>query len=246
MDSSWHEYPIVVVDFETTGPDPEACQPVQVAAVRFEGGAVVAKRALLVKPGEPIPAEATEVHGITDEMVAGASFPGPALEELADIVNGAVPCGYNGQTFDRVIWDRFASSLGDVWIDPLVVVRGVDKHVPGAGKYRLANVCKRWGVALDNAHDALADAEATGLLLFSDRMRERLGNMTLRKLLESQEHRRREQDEEFSRYLVRRNRDRADAVWSAAYGSSFATHGDADLARATANLARESMLEVTR
>lgn len=34
----WHSLPIVVIDSETTGPDPDTCMPVELAVVRFEGG----------------------------------------------------------------------------------------------------------------------------------------------------------------------------------------------------------------
>ena len=52
-------------------------KPVQVALVRFEAGKPVATASSLLQPGIPIPAEATGIHGVTDEMVKGA----PTVEE---------------------------------------------------------------------------------------------------------------------------------------------------------------------
>lgn len=54
----------------------------------------------LINPGVPIPAEATEVHGITDEMVKDApAFPaiGQMLQDAAD---AGVLVTFNGRRFD--------------------------------------------------------------------------------------------------------------------------------------------------
>ena len=75
----WNEQPVVVLDFETTGPDPKTCEPLEVAAARFEGGRCVAEYQTLLSPVEPIPPEATAIHGITDEMVDGQ----PTLADVA-------------------------------------------------------------------------------------------------------------------------------------------------------------------
>src|SRR3972149_4178140 len=65
----WSELNIACIDFETTGPDPKTCEPVELAVVRFEGGEVVSRYSTLIEPDAAIPPEATAIHGITDEMV---------------------------------------------------------------------------------------------------------------------------------------------------------------------------------
>ncbi len=63
---------IVVLDTETTGRGPEA-DVVEIAWVTIDDEMeVIDEVATLIDPGRPIPAAATEVHGITDAMVAGA------------------------------------------------------------------------------------------------------------------------------------------------------------------------------
>ncbi len=57
----------VVLDTETTGLD--AAFPVEVSVLAVDGTVLPDT---LVDPGMPIPAAATAIHGITDEMVAGA------------------------------------------------------------------------------------------------------------------------------------------------------------------------------
>lgn len=59
----------------------------------------------LINPGVPIPAEATAVHGITDEMVKDApAFPavGQMLQEAADV---GVLVSFNGRRFDTPLLD---------------------------------------------------------------------------------------------------------------------------------------------
>jgi len=60
-------------DTETTGFSPKSDRLVEIGAVRFRGdGEILAATNWLVNPGIPIPFYATEVHGITTEMVTNA------------------------------------------------------------------------------------------------------------------------------------------------------------------------------
>ena len=69
-----------VFDCETTGTTPELDEIVSLAAVRLDtAGVETARYASLVRPSRSIPAEATAVHGITDEDVVTA----PPFGEIA-------------------------------------------------------------------------------------------------------------------------------------------------------------------
>ena len=67
-----------IVDTETTGTDPAIDKVIELAVVVFEYcwesgvvGRVLDRYDGLEDPGQPIPAESTAIHGITDAMVAG-------------------------------------------------------------------------------------------------------------------------------------------------------------------------------
>lgn len=212
----WWAQKIVVIDFETTGVDPATCMPVEIACARVEGGKVVARHSQLIDPGCPIPAEAGAIHGITDEMVKDADEPSAAIRNALMMVDGydCVPCGYNGQSYDRVVLHRFAGEDDprDIdmarqtqwpWIDPLVVIRIVDKFIGGKGRHKLANVCARRRIEIKNAHRALADVEATAALLFHADLRKAYGDMTVLELLRRQLGHAEQQEREFQAWLAK-------------------------------------------
>jgi DNA polymerase-3 subunit epsilon len=168
----WVELPWVVLDTETTGLDTKRAGVCQLAAVRFEGGREVDRFVTFCKPPGPIPAAASAVHGITDAVVEAYGPVEAYGGELARVARGALPVAYNA-AFDRRMLHRFfhgpdvpAWSMG-TWVDPLVIVRDVERVQEGKGYYRLETTCRRWGVEMGQAHDAGADAEATGRLLWA-------------------------------------------------------------------------------
>jgi DNA polymerase-3 subunit epsilon len=206
----WHELPIVVIDVETTGIGDDA-RVVDVAAVRFEAGLPVARFSSLVNPGVPIPAEATAVHGVTDEMVAGAPILADALNDGSwlRVCKWAVPCAYNAPFDRRFIEPELVSSRAlDItypvvdtdlsWIDPLVLVKHFDRYEKGKGRHKLEAACLRHGVEMTGAHRAEADALACGGLLWA--FKPKLGNVSAATLIRRCDERRVEQEADYQRW----------------------------------------------
>lgn len=166
---AWEEVPIVVIDVETTGVVPGVDAAVQVALVRFEKRKVVGRFSALVNPKRTIPMGATAIHGVTDKDVKSA----PSIDALFalvssahEILDGAQPAAYNAPFDQRFVPARVFDDWTWPWLDPLVAVRAVDRFVRGEGRHKLSAACARRGIALEKAHDAAADAEATGHLLY--------------------------------------------------------------------------------
>lgn len=163
------ELPIVCVDTETTGRDSGTDRIVEIACVRWENGAVVRRDNWLVNPGVPIPKEAFDVHGISNDDVRDAkSFSGIAREVL-QALSGAVPMAYNAP-FDRSFLLAELSRAevempepppacrrGVDWFDPLTWAREIQKYEKGKS---LGDVCGRLGIEMAQAHRASDDAEA--------------------------------------------------------------------------------------
>lgn len=81
----------VVLDTETTGLGPDA-QVCQIAVIDQDGQVLLDT---LVKPTIPIPADATAIHGITNDMVAGAPGMADVIGKLADAIQGKDLIIYN-------------------------------------------------------------------------------------------------------------------------------------------------------
>ncbi|WP_234444721.1 exonuclease domain-containing protein [Streptomyces sp. NRRL F-525] len=84
---------VVVLDTETTGLHGEA-RIVEIG-VLSSGGEVLLDT--LLNPGEPIPADATELHGITDSMVSSAPVFGDVLVRLGELLGGKRVLIYNDE-----------------------------------------------------------------------------------------------------------------------------------------------------
>ncbi|MEU3187435.1 3'-5' exonuclease [Streptomyces sp. NPDC006923] len=172
----WYEGPLAAFDTETTGVDVEEDRIVSAALV-VQDMAGVRPRVTrwLIDPGVPVPAAATEIHGLTDDFLhRNGRWPAPAVEEmaraLADQCAAGRPLVVMNAPFDLTILDRelrrhrassLARSLESV---PLCVLdpRVLDKHLDRyrKGRRTLTDLCAHYGIELDGAHDAAVDAVA--------------------------------------------------------------------------------------
>ncbi len=168
-DTPFSRLPLVSIDTETTGRDADTDRIVEVACVFWKEGELAGERSWLINPERPIPKEAFDVHGISDEQVSGQpNFAGVAAEIL-EAVGDCVPLAYNAE-FDRRFllaeMERAGALQGDLppmvrrkteWIDPLVWARELQAHERSRA---LGDVCARLGIELTQAHRATFDAEA--------------------------------------------------------------------------------------
>lgn len=161
--------PVAVFDFETTGPDPRTCEPVQVAVVHCLLGDSEPEVVFntLIQPGCPIPEGAQAVHGISDAMVADAPGFAEVLPALLAQFEGRALVAFN-LPFDWQILARGIARAGGGpselpfgTLDPLVWAKVAHRYEKGK---RLVDVAKRFGVEVD-AHDAAGDAIATARVM---------------------------------------------------------------------------------
>ncbi len=156
-----------VFDCETTGTDPATDEIVSLAVVRLDGdGSEAARFASLVRPSQPIPAEASAVHGIDDQDVAGAPFFGAIAGRVLELLDGAVLVAHNA-AFDLAMLQQALRRVGLRYEPPAVActLEAFRLLEPAAASHRLEAICERHGIALDGAHEALGDVLATTGLL---------------------------------------------------------------------------------
>ncbi|MGW0791139.1 exonuclease domain-containing protein [Streptomyces sp. NPDC002911] len=173
---SWNSGPLLAFDLETTGTDVETDRIVTAAVVRLEAdGSVSEERTWLLNPGVAIPEQASAIHGISTERAREHGVPAAsAIEEIARAVAGGLRSGtplvvmnarYDLSLLDRECRRYGVDSVSELLggtpspvIDPLVIDKHVDKY--RKGKRALHALCAQYGVSLDDAHDARADAVA--------------------------------------------------------------------------------------
>lgn len=161
-----------VVDVETTGLDPSTDRILQIAAVVVdEDGEVVDTFDTVVRPESPSEYEhgAEHVHGITPDDVRNGMPLRHAIERLKQVSSNATFTAHNAR-FDLGFLAAEASRVGAEWsidsdsvVDTLFLSRSLDQSREYS--HRLTDLCERYGIARDRAHDALSDAQATAQLL---------------------------------------------------------------------------------
>lgn len=155
----------VVFDTETTGLDAERDDVVQLAGVRVLRDRCVRGEIFdsLVMPERPIPVSASEIHGVTNEMVKGAPRFRDACADFADFAEGAVLVAHHA-AFDMAFLKRMEEAGGPKFDNPVLCTAllssKLNRH---ANDHTLDALADRYGVTLEESvrHTALGDAQAT-------------------------------------------------------------------------------------
>ena len=66
-DTAWAKVALAVIDFETTGLNPEHDRVLEMGIVRFNEGRFVERHNYLINPQMSVPEESRAVHGISDD-----------------------------------------------------------------------------------------------------------------------------------------------------------------------------------
>lgn len=155
----------VVFDTETTGLDPETDDVVQIAGVRILRSRIQVADEFdaLVNPDRAIPPSSTQIHGITDAMVADAPHFVDVATEFAAYVDDSVLVAHNA-SFDRAFLDRLAGAGGPRITAPMLCTALIAQALdPQINDHTLDAVAERYGVEIDASkrHTALGDADTT-------------------------------------------------------------------------------------
>ena len=159
---------VVVVDVETTGCHPGQDAITEIGAVRLHGGVVAARFCSLANPGQPIPADITELTGITDGMVRDAPPVAAVLAAFLAFAQGSVLAAHNAP-FDLAFLAAAARAGGLRWppfavIDTAVLARLV-LGAPEVPDRKLSTLAGHFRTRVAPCHRALPDASATADVL---------------------------------------------------------------------------------
>jgi len=113
----------VILDCETTGLETYVDEVISIAVIAADGSELLNT---LIMPANPIHPEATQINGITDEMVADAPTFAEVWAQLVDLLNGRLVIAYNvdfdenmlagtrSRYRDQIEWD-WEDRLGSKW-----------------------------------------------------------------------------------------------------------------------------------
>ena len=159
---------LAVLDTETTGLGPDD-QVIEIAALDADGNILLHTR---LRPDQPILAEASAIHGITEESLRDAPTAAEAGSMLREALEGRFPAAY-GAPFDIAKIQHTMTMAG---LEPLQFLESQDNcimqlHARWRGEWNSHHRGYRWhtlkvaadelGVTFEGrAHGALADAKA--------------------------------------------------------------------------------------
>ncbi len=154
--------PLIVFDLETTGVNVGKDRIVEIALLKiFPDGTEKARRHL-VNPGIPIPNEAYQIHGISNENVKNEPYFRDLAGDLIAFIDNSDLAGYNSLKFDvPLLVEEFlrAGFEFDLKNRYLVDVQNIfHKMEPRTLKAAYKFYCAQ---ELINAHSAEADTQAT-------------------------------------------------------------------------------------
>ncbi len=180
-----------VFDTETTGLEPAAGDEIiQLGAVRIVNGRLLRHEHFdqLVDPERLLRPEGTRIHGLTDDMVRGQPTIDVVLPAFHDFCSDTVLVGHNA-AFDMRFLQLKEGATGVVFSQPVLdtlLLSGV-LH-PNQTSHQLDSIAQRLGIVIEERHNALADAYATGeVFLKMLPLLAQMGIVTLRQALDASE-----------------------------------------------------------
>lgn len=152
-------------DLETTGLNPDKDQITEIAACRFVNGEFTEEYTTLINPGIPIPKNITALTGISNKMVEESPSINDVLPEFLEFV-GSTPLVAQNINFDYSFITKNLSTersplLDNPLYDTLSLARG---FIYFHNSFNLGSLCDYYGIKIENAHRAGADALCTGKL----------------------------------------------------------------------------------
>lgn len=158
----------IVIDTETTGLKCGGNDIIEICAIKFIGFRPVEKFHTYLKPRNPIPASATEINHITDDMVKDAPVFSQIKSSLQNFI-GDYPIVAHNAPFDvkflHVSGLNFEKHVDKVY-DTLKLAKLKLRDYDGSKfeSYKLSDLCIEQNISCSNFHSADADALACGIL----------------------------------------------------------------------------------
>jgi len=149
----------LILDTETTGLNP-LDEIIEISLVDLDGKKLFET---LIQPTRPIPADATRIHQITDDMVKNAPVWKNVWPQIEPLISSRYIGVYNAD-FDRRMLRQTHQVHGITWNEAsarffCIMKLYADFYPFGRGKYqKLEDAGRQCGIKLPNSHRAFDDA----------------------------------------------------------------------------------------
>jgi DNA polymerase-3 subunit alpha (Gram-positive type) len=149
----------VIFDLETTGLYAYSDKITEIGAVKIKDGEIIGNFSTFVNPDRPIPADVSNLTGITDSMVAGAPSQSEAVQSFLDFCDGSVVVAHNAP-FDTGFIRKACENMGVPYnltsVDTVAIARNI---LPELNNVKLDSLAKHFRLGKFNHHRAVDDAE---------------------------------------------------------------------------------------
>ncbi|MDP4121190.1 MAG: 3'-5' exonuclease [Bacillota bacterium] len=153
----------VVVDFETTGFNPQKDRIIEIGIVKVQNGNIVDTFNMLINPCIKIPDEISHITGITDEMVKNQPKLSDVLTQMNIFIDNNCFISHNAlfdaSFYKTAVGGKLPASF--TYIDTLDMVRNL---YPELKNHKLDTLIKLFSLPVDSRHRALSDAISTQAL----------------------------------------------------------------------------------
>ncbi len=155
-----------IIDVETTGLSPHnGDRLLEIAVVRLdENGEITNRIDTLINPGTRV--GATHIHGISDDMIVNAPAFSDIASFLAKDIAGTVVAAHNARFDMSFLLAEFQrAGYRNISFPALCTLVLARRYFSALESRSLASCRKYLGISDEAAHNALADARATAILL---------------------------------------------------------------------------------
>lgn len=176
----WWNNPVVVVDTETTSPDPLQARILQIScqAIYPDGRVSSSSYSAIINGGYDIPDDVIAVHGITPARCLNEGV--PLVDALYEVVHRldrwhtvAAIVIFNAVYDWPLLWEEMGRTelswteplAGAMLVDPLVIERQFNGVSKDHYSNKLTDVARRYEIPIRAAHDASGDAVMTAAIL---------------------------------------------------------------------------------
>lgn len=153
--------PLAIVDVETTGASAVYGRIIEIAVIRVENGKITRVFESLVNPERFIPYSIEILTGITNQDVENAPSFADIAGEVLRLLDGAIFVAHNARFDYGFVKNEFRRLNKPFHARCLCTVKLSRKLFPHFRNHNLSSIIERHGIACDNRHRAMGDAQAT-------------------------------------------------------------------------------------